>query len=194
MSAARSSTEDRAPIAARVRFNVLRRADFCCQLCGSRPGNDKMHVDHVLPWSLGGSDHEDNLIALCARCNTGKGALIAIPPSLCAGPRDADGFTTWKRFGAWTLEACDTGMLINLPSHSGYVWIAIERVHEQDWIRHFSMKTWWREELHRGLCDALDFARRIFVAPERPPLAPPADSQRDRHGQAQDGHPEGAET
>lgn len=57
---------------------------YICQSCGrwcARPGNSgavfpdylKMEVDHILPWSLGGTDTLDNLQPLCKPCNRAKG-------------------------------------------------------------------------------------------------------------------------
>lgn len=55
----------------------------CGKWCG-RPGNSgaiipdamKMEVDHILPWSLGGTDTLDNLQPLCKPCNRIKGNQI----------------------------------------------------------------------------------------------------------------------
>ena len=63
---------------ARLRFRVLQRDHFKCQSCGRSPATDencKLHVDHVLPWSNGGTTDEANLQALCERCNLGKADL-----------------------------------------------------------------------------------------------------------------------
>jgi 5-methylcytosine-specific restriction enzyme A len=29
--------------------------------------------DHIIPWSMGGKDHVDNLVVICRRCNQSKG-------------------------------------------------------------------------------------------------------------------------
>ena len=54
----------------RLRAWVLERDGHMCRRCGA-PAH---HVDHVVPVARGGSDHEVNLQALCARCNVLKGA------------------------------------------------------------------------------------------------------------------------
>lgn len=51
----------------------------CGKWCGrpggegaSIPDNEKMEVDHIKPWSMGGSDELHNLQALCKPCNRNK--------------------------------------------------------------------------------------------------------------------------
>lgn len=56
----------------RTRFEVLRRDNHTCQYCGESAPNVTLHVDHVMPASLGGSDKPDNLVAACKDCNIGK--------------------------------------------------------------------------------------------------------------------------
>jgi 5-methylcytosine-specific restriction endonuclease McrA len=58
-----------------LRFKVLQRDQFRCQLCGRSPATElgcKLHVDHVIPFSKGGKTTLENLQALCSRCNIGK--------------------------------------------------------------------------------------------------------------------------
>lgn len=45
-----------------------------CAQCGRTPNADavKLHVDHKIPRSWGGTNDRDNLQALCAECNEGK--------------------------------------------------------------------------------------------------------------------------
>ncbi len=62
----------------RLSFLVTRRDRFSCRACGRSPANDPgvvLHVDHVVPWSLGGETTLENLQTLCERCNIGKGDL-----------------------------------------------------------------------------------------------------------------------
>lgn len=55
-----------------VRFSVLKRDGFRCRYCGANASEQKLHVDHVKPRSLGGSDDMENLVAACEACNLGK--------------------------------------------------------------------------------------------------------------------------
>jgi len=63
----------------RLRYAVLTR-DFCkCQVCGRSPATDpatRLHVDHKIPWSLGGPTTLENLVTLCEKCNLGKGNSV----------------------------------------------------------------------------------------------------------------------
>lgn len=60
-------TEDRAPIDRETRRLVYKRDHYRCVWCGSR---DRLQLDHVVPWSAGGSEDIDNLRTLCAQCNS----------------------------------------------------------------------------------------------------------------------------
>lgn len=63
---------DRTPIRWGTRLAIYKRDGWTCQLCRQqmppRPG--LMQLDHVTPWSAGGSDGSDNLRVLCIDCNT----------------------------------------------------------------------------------------------------------------------------
>lgn len=70
-------TEQRRLMSDSLRYDVLRRDNFRCQLCGSSAKDGvKLHVDHILPVSKGGKTEMSNLRTLCERCNLGKGAKI----------------------------------------------------------------------------------------------------------------------
>ena len=59
-------------ISKRLRFEILRRDNHTCQYCGEAAPNVTLHVDHVKPKTLGGSDGPDNLVTACKDCNAGK--------------------------------------------------------------------------------------------------------------------------
>ena len=61
----------RARIPRSVRVAVLTRDGGCCLRCGT---TEDLTLDHIVPWSLGGSDDISNLQTLCRRCNASKGA------------------------------------------------------------------------------------------------------------------------
>lgn len=59
-----------------ARFNVLKRDQYRCRLCGvaARDGDHvRLEVDHIVARSKGGTDDEINLWTLCFACNRGKG-------------------------------------------------------------------------------------------------------------------------
>jgi diadenosine tetraphosphate (Ap4A) HIT family hydrolase len=55
-----------------LRYEVLKRAKFRCELCGVSADVRALEVDHIVPRSRGGTDEADNLQALCYRCNAMK--------------------------------------------------------------------------------------------------------------------------
>lgn len=64
-------------ISQKIRSWVLR--DRRCAQCGKTPTEDKvkLHVDHMIPQQLGGTDDPENLQALCSECNEGKKNLFS---------------------------------------------------------------------------------------------------------------------
>lgn len=79
-------TLDRVPaiergISSQLRTEILERNGFTCQLCGAGAGDPdpfnpkrkvRLHVDHIIPISQGGTDDRDNLRAVCSTCNQGR--------------------------------------------------------------------------------------------------------------------------
>jgi len=63
----------RRPIPDEVRQQVYRRDGYRCVTCGS---TDDLTLDHIIPWSLGGSDDASNLQTMCRPCNCRKGARV----------------------------------------------------------------------------------------------------------------------
>jgi len=55
-----------------VRYEVLKRAKYRCELCGASAENIALHVDHIIPRNKGGQDDLSNFQALCMTCNTNK--------------------------------------------------------------------------------------------------------------------------
>jgi hypothetical protein len=63
----------RGSISPRVRYNVFKRDNFRCQICGhSQADGVTLHVDHRTSIADGGEDEIDNLQTLCSDCNLGK--------------------------------------------------------------------------------------------------------------------------
>jgi diadenosine tetraphosphate (Ap4A) HIT family hydrolase len=59
-------------ISGTLRYEVLKRARFRCELCGVSADVRALEVDHIVPRNRGGTDDPDNLQALCYRCNAMK--------------------------------------------------------------------------------------------------------------------------
>ena len=63
----------RKPIKASLRFDILKRDDYRCQMCGvTAKDGGKLEVDHIVPVAKNGSNDVDNLQVLCRDCNAGK--------------------------------------------------------------------------------------------------------------------------
>ena len=59
-------------ISGTLRYDVLKRAKFHCELCGISADERALEVDHIVPRVHGGSDDASNLQALCYSCNAMK--------------------------------------------------------------------------------------------------------------------------
>jgi diadenosine tetraphosphate (Ap4A) HIT family hydrolase/5-methylcytosine-specific restriction endonuclease McrA len=59
-------------ISGTIRYEVLKRAKFRCELCGISADVKALEVDHIVPRNKGGTDDESNLQALCYSCNAMK--------------------------------------------------------------------------------------------------------------------------
>ena len=68
---------ERAKMTDSLRYDILKRDNFRCQICGSSAQDGvKLHVDHIIPVSKGGQTIASNLRTLCDRCNMGKSDKI----------------------------------------------------------------------------------------------------------------------
>jgi 5-methylcytosine-specific restriction protein A len=57
-----------------MRVDVLNRDGYKCVFCGRNSKEVTLEIDHIIPFSGGGSNKSDNLQTLCFDCNRGKGA------------------------------------------------------------------------------------------------------------------------
>lgn len=62
----------RNPISGSIRYEVLKRSKFRCDLCGISADKRSLEVDHIHPKSLGGKDDISNYQSLCYMCNAQK--------------------------------------------------------------------------------------------------------------------------
>ena len=63
---------NRRPVPGSIRYEVLKRAKFLCELCGISAEEKALEVDHITPKNLGGEDSINNYQALCYTCNAQK--------------------------------------------------------------------------------------------------------------------------
>ena len=59
-------------ISGTIRYEVLKRAKFRCELCGISADDRALEVDHILSRNHGGQDDLSNFQALCYSCNAMK--------------------------------------------------------------------------------------------------------------------------
>lgn len=137
--------KNRDPLGVQRRWSLLERDNFTCAYCGSRPGNEHLHVDHIIPYSQGGSDHDNNLVTACDRCNQGKAARVAVPARMLDGFVSSDGWRTWKRWGGWHLMFDPSVAVLSYDPNGIDYWIPLDRIHEPDWHRHIRHKEFVRE-------------------------------------------------
>ena len=64
-----NKTEKEAKIVGEQRQRILARDGYECCACG---GTKRLCIDHVVAWSCGGSNDDDNLQVLCGSCNSRK--------------------------------------------------------------------------------------------------------------------------
>ena len=57
-----------------VRVDVLNGDLYKCVFCGRNAQQIELEIDHIIPFSQGGSNNIDNLQTLCRDCNRGKGS------------------------------------------------------------------------------------------------------------------------
>ena len=73
--------EQRALMTTKLRRAILDRDNYTCRICGNSVHNEPnllLEVDHIIPVAKGGVTVEDNLQALCWRCNRSKGSKVQV--------------------------------------------------------------------------------------------------------------------
>ena len=60
------------PISGPLRHEILKHAHYRCMECGAKANQVRLHIDHILPISQGGTDELCNLQVLCEQCNLAK--------------------------------------------------------------------------------------------------------------------------
>lgn len=65
-------TPQRKPITKSIRHEVFVRDGYKCVECGATKEDTRLHVDHIIPVSQGGTDELSNFQTLCEACNLAK--------------------------------------------------------------------------------------------------------------------------
>ncbi len=63
----------------KIYFNHYPGPQYLCKACGKKINRNKareVHIDHIVPQSLGGTNALTNLQVLCAKCNIRKSDTI----------------------------------------------------------------------------------------------------------------------
>lgn len=76
-SKARITQKNSRNIPKSIRVDVLRRDNYRCLFCGVSAKKAELQIDHVIPFSQGGSNDINNLQTLCSDCNLGKSNRFA---------------------------------------------------------------------------------------------------------------------
>lgn len=66
------SSSRRKGISPKLRFEILKRDNFKCVLCGKKASDDRLEIDHIVPIVANGDNSKNNLRTLCSECNNGK--------------------------------------------------------------------------------------------------------------------------
>lgn len=145
------------------KFQILVSADFTCAYCGSRPGSDRLHVDHLVPVSKGGSDSIENLCCACETCNLRKSNAIIFPPSMVEGI-DADGWRIHRTFGQWAILFDENNIVIERVGWS--YWFPVTHLHQEHIQNHLSgKKTAWGLDTWNDLLRCAEYALRLVADP-----------------------------
>lgn len=59
-----------------LRYHILCKNNFTCQLCGASGPSQKVDVYHIIPTDQDGSNNSENLITLCNNCGGARREFI----------------------------------------------------------------------------------------------------------------------
>jgi hypothetical protein len=111
-----------------VRALVFERDGRRCLWCGSA---ERLTLDHLVPWSAGGSDHSSNLRTLCWPCNEERSNFVMpldrtqpmLPVAKICLPCHYDGFNRYR----------DDDDALHSPPTEDFVLVFCGRCHLTSW-------------------------------------------------------------
>lgn len=95
------------------KLTVYEKYSGKCAYCGDNLSIENMHIDHIYPKALGGSNGINNLNASCIYCNTTKGNKTLEEYRLHMMIKNSE-FSGIINGRQWQ-EISDRGVFINLP-------------------------------------------------------------------------------
>jgi hypothetical protein len=146
-----------------ARFKILHRDRFACRYCGAMPGSDALEVDHLIPRSRGGSDHDINKVTACKTCNGRKSNTIVFPHDLIERMDDEEGWYVHKTFGEWSIVFCDDAVGVEKQL---YGFIEGKRLFDDLLMMHLYSKP-WGHSVFRDMEMAFANLRQMLKDPRR---------------------------
>jgi hypothetical protein len=125
------------------------------------PGSELLEVDHLVPRSRGGSDHESNKVTACKTCNSRKSNTIVFPHDLIEKVDDEDGWYVHKTFGQWSVVFSDDAIGVDKQR---YGFIDGDRLFDDELMMHLYEKT-WDQEVFRDMEKAFAYLRLMLTDP-----------------------------
>jgi len=68
----KKSSSMRKGIYPKLRYEVMKKDNYRCVICGKTASEERLEVDHIITVVSGGKNDISNLRTLCAECNKGK--------------------------------------------------------------------------------------------------------------------------
>jgi hypothetical protein len=179
------------PISKRVRAYILR--DQRCAQCGRTPSHDhvRLHVDHRIPQSWGGTSDQENLQALCSECNEGKRDYYAsISEDVGAAILAAAAFDEpQKRIGEALIAAYPGALRSDLLER-----IASAKQYQEDWQRRLRDLRFldWQIAVHKEKVNGRTMASYALVSSQPWPNGPIMDEVKRRAAERKRGRASGS--
>lgn len=143
------------------KFAIAYQSNFTCGFCRAQVAHDNIQIDHLVPISKGGSDHRENLIAACKKCNQTKADQIAFPLERCEGKDAIDpDWLVLRSYGNWQIKFhLNYGVV--LEHNPQRYCIHVDLAHDPLVADHVLRKAWMDGSEIENFCDALAHFQRL---------------------------------